>query len=157
MREPRCEILDCVARMPKASTELLDAAGNNVGKIIALADTSGEKALLRTMLSSIVFLGVLVLGSLGALFWRYLGRVESEVRASKERFVQAAELTGEVIWEVDPEARFTFISSACSKLLGYASLPRTAPTISGSLHSFSERQEPMSPLPRTENLPSNLP
>ena len=102
-----------------ASVPLLDASGRNVGKIITLADISSEKQVLRAMVMEISVAGIIAIVTLGTLFWRYLGRVETEFRESKERFVQIAELTGEVIWEIDADARFTFISDACRMVLGY--------------------------------------
>ena len=102
-----------------ASMPLNEASGRTVGKIISLADISSEKQVLRAMVIGISMAGVIAIVTLGALFWRYLGRVESEFRESKERFVQIAELTGEVIWEIDADARFTFVSDASTAVLGY--------------------------------------
>ena len=102
-----------------ASIPLVDAAGRNVGKIISLADISPEKQVLRALVTGISLAGIIAIVTLGALFWHYLGRVETEFRESKERFVQIAELTGEVIWEIDADAMFTFISDASRTVLGY--------------------------------------
>lgn len=42
-----------------------------------------------------------------------------ELRASDERFAQIAEVSGEMIWEVDSEGVYTYVSQASLTLLGY--------------------------------------
>ena len=101
------------------SAPLIDAAGRSVGAMVTLADITSETAMLRTMLVAVALVGVLLLGSFGTLFWRYLGRVEARLWESKDRFVQIAELTEEIIWEVRPDGWLTFLSEACGKVLGY--------------------------------------
>ena len=46
-------------------------------------------------------------------------RQREELRASRERFAQVAETTGEIIWEIDSQGLFTYLSHACRTLLGY--------------------------------------
>lgn len=45
--------------------------------------------------------------------------MEDALRVSKERFEQIAEVTREIIWEVDPEGRFTYVSGIIRSVLGY--------------------------------------
>ncbi|HPQ81159.1 MAG TPA: PAS domain S-box protein [bacterium] len=64
----------------------------------------------------------LIVGSLG--FRRRLLESEVEERTSelhetRERFAQMAELSREIIWEADSEGLYTYVSRACSSLLGY--------------------------------------
>lgn len=42
------------------------------------------------------------------------------LRESEERFRQVAEMTGEWIWEQDPEGRYSYSSGAVREILGYA-------------------------------------
>ncbi|MBN1603696.1 MAG: PAS domain S-box protein [Chitinispirillaceae bacterium] len=43
----------------------------------------------------------------------------SELRESEERFSQIAEQSGEMIWETDSSGLYTYVSHACTTLLGY--------------------------------------
>lgn len=63
-------------------------------------------------------------------------RVEDELRASRERLAQIAELTRELIWEVDAEGRYTYVSRACRSLLGYAE-----EDVVGKLHFYDLHPE----------------
>jgi len=44
---------------------------------------------------------------------------EEALIQSERRFVQAAELSREMIWEVDPDGLYTYVSEACTRMLGY--------------------------------------
>ena len=44
---------------------------------------------------------------------------EEALIQSERRFVQAAELTREMIWEIDPNGIYTYVSEACTRILGY--------------------------------------
>jgi PAS domain S-box-containing protein len=46
-------------------------------------------------------------------------RAESELRRSRERFAQIADLCGEMIWEVDAHGLYTHVSRACRTMFGY--------------------------------------
>ena len=46
-------------------------------------------------------------------------RQREELRISRERFSQVAETNGEVIWEVDAQGLYTYVSQACKKVFGY--------------------------------------
>ncbi|HBA85369.1 MAG TPA: hypothetical protein DCZ95_14880 [Verrucomicrobia bacterium] len=46
-------------------------------------------------------------------------RIQDELRISRERFDQIAEQSREMIWEVDAEGLFTYVSHACNSMLGY--------------------------------------
>lgn len=43
-----------------------------------------------------------------------------ELRESRERFAQISEVSREVIWEVDPEGRYTYISRECLPVFGFS-------------------------------------
>ncbi len=130
-REWNTEVADNGKFYGAMSAPLTDAAGRPVGAIVMLADTTQETVTLRMMLVAVALLGLFLLGSCGIWFWRYLGRVEARFRESKDRFVQIAELTDEVIWEVRPDGLLTYISEACTKVLGYK-----PSEIVGNFHSY---------------------
>ena len=47
-------------------------------------------------------------------------QVESALRESEERFRQMAEMTGEWLWEQDPEGFYIYSSTAVNKILGFS-------------------------------------
>ena len=44
---------------------------------------------------------------------------EEALRASEQRMAQVAEVSGELIWELDPHGVYTYLSNFCEPLLGY--------------------------------------
>ena len=50
---------------------------------------------------------------------REVQKQTQELRRSKERFDQIAEHAREIIWEIDPQGRFTYVSHVAEMLLGY--------------------------------------
>lgn len=58
-------------------------------------------------------------------------RVEQAVRESEYRFQQVAENAGEWIWEIDPEGRYIYSSSAVTRILGY-----TPEELVGKMHFY---------------------
>jgi PAS domain S-box-containing protein len=61
---------------------------------------------------------------------------EQALRESEERFSQISGLTGELIWEVDAQGLYTYLSPACATLLGY----REAEVV-GRLHFYDLHPE----------------
>jgi len=46
-------------------------------------------------------------------------KIQKELEISRDRFSQVAEQSGELIWEVDPNGLYTYVSPNCKDLLGY--------------------------------------
>jgi len=44
----------------------------------------------------------------------------AELQESRERFAQLAELSREILWELDADGRFTYVSQACLAVVGYS-------------------------------------
>ncbi len=63
---------------------LADAADQDVGDIIMLADFTSENASLRTLLASMIALAVAVGGALYGFFYFYLGRIENKLKKNHE-------------------------------------------------------------------------
>jgi PAS domain S-box-containing protein len=64
-------------------------------------------------------------------------RAEAEVLESRERFVQTTALSRELIWEVNREGLYTYVSRSCHPLLGYAEQE-----LVGKLHFYELHPEP---------------
>ena len=47
-------------------------------------------------------------------------RVEKALRESQDRFTQIIDTSLEVIWEIDPEGKYTYVSPTVEQVLGYA-------------------------------------
>ena len=56
---------------------------------------------------------------------------EAALRASEQRLAQVAAVTGELIWELDAQGVYTYVSASCATLLGY-----TPEEIVGQLHFY---------------------
>jgi PAS domain S-box-containing protein len=61
---------------------------------------------------------------------------EAALRESEERFAQIAEQTREMIWEVDAEGLYTYVSRGCKLILGYES-----EEVVGRMHFFDFHPE----------------
>ena len=46
-------------------------------------------------------------------------KAEAALRESEQRLTQIAKVAGELIWEINPEGRYTYVSNVCMSLLGY--------------------------------------
>ncbi len=106
---------------------LRDNGGRKIGHTFVFVDASADLEQARQLMQMLLAIGVGAFIVFGLLFWFLLGRIErrlirarSELKMSRERFVQIAELSGEMFWEVDSEGIFTYVSRACETLLGYS-------------------------------------
>ena len=64
-----------------------------------------------------ILLGLLALELLGSR--RELRQRQSQLVESERRFSELAELSRTIVWEVDPQGRYTYTSAACATILGY--------------------------------------
>ena len=78
--------------------------------------TMGFAGLLITLLMTI-FVGFM--RNRQSALEREVQKQTQELRRSKERFDQIAEHAREIIWEIDPQGRFTYVSHVAEMLLGY--------------------------------------
>ena len=72
------------------------------------------------VLTALVAVIVGVLGRRRDLLEREVAWRTAELAETRERFAQMAELSREIIWEVDAKGLFTYVSRACMSLAGYA-------------------------------------
>ena len=63
-------------------------------------------------------------------------RAEAALQQSEERFAQITAQSGELIWEVDPEGLYAYVSRACLALLGYS-----MDEVVGKLHFYDLHPE----------------
>ncbi len=114
-----------------------NGTGPALGRTLELAGRhkNGRELPITLSLSSIQFQGE----------WHAIGVIRDEtkghrqredLRASKERFSQVAEQSGELIWEIDGSGLFKYVSRACESLLGYAKKE-----IVNQLHFYDLRPE----------------
>ncbi len=108
------------------ATPLLDVGGRQVADLVLTHDVTPMKAELRrlSMVGGVAAVTTVIL--LLAFFLVVLTRTdraiitrEADLRESQERLSQIAEQTGEIIWETDAEGLYTYVSPACTALLGY--------------------------------------
>lgn len=64
-----------------------------------------------------------------------------ELRASDERFAQIAEVSGEMIWEVNAHGVYTYVSQACETLFGYRAEEMIGKMSFYDLHPVENREE----------------
>ena len=64
-----------------------------------------------------ILLGLLALELLGSR--RELRQRQTQLAESERRFAELAELSRTIVWEVDPQGRYTYTSAACASILGY--------------------------------------
>jgi PAS domain S-box-containing protein len=105
---------------------LLDAGGRDVIDLVVVRDATVQLAATRNDLFWSIGLASALIGGILVLLWSITAAAEKQLkdafrdmRASRERFAHVAETSGEIIWEMDPEGLFTYMSHACKPLLGY--------------------------------------
>jgi len=105
---------------------LLDASGTEVGDLIILKNISRQRAALIQSFATVIPIGLFILVSLMAALYIALHRTDTSIQAqqaalrnSEERLVQLAKQSNTIIWEVDAEGLYTYISEAVEKILGY--------------------------------------
>ncbi|MDO9103835.1 MAG: PAS domain S-box protein [Methylovulum sp.] len=97
-------------------SELMTKAGELVPVRLFFTVLSG-----RLQSATDVALQVQVLGSdNGAYASGKCGSIESALAESEERFRQMAEMTGEWLWEQDPQGFYIYSSTAVNQILGYS-------------------------------------
>ena len=107
--------------------EQRDAAGKDVVWLLAMVDVTPEKnALMQVLVLGWIGSG-LVLAGLLAFLYVLLHRSDAGIAAqqrslveSKQRFEQISEQSRTIIWEVDAEGTYTYVSPVVEAVLGYA-------------------------------------
>jgi PAS domain S-box-containing protein len=105
---------------------LPDAAGRDVAGLIVLHDVTRKVAAasagraLELGLVLILLLGVIaLLGSITDRAEGQLARAFAGLRESETRFVQLAEQSDTIAWEVDAQGLYTYVSDVAELVLGY--------------------------------------
>lgn len=92
----------------------------HVSEHTALISRDGTERLIDESCAAIRDLNGVILGAV--LVFRDVTEEHNRreaLRASDERFAQIAEISGEIIWEVDHQGLYTYVSKASESLLGY--------------------------------------
>ena len=107
--------------------EQRDAAGRDVVWLLAMVDVAPEKNALMQILVLGGLASGLVLAGLLAFLYVLLHRSDAGIAAqqrslveSKQRFEQISEQSRTIIWEVDAEGTYTYVSPVVEAVLGYA-------------------------------------
>jgi PAS domain S-box-containing protein len=66
---------------------------------------------------------------------------EDTVRISNERFEQVAEVSREMIWEIDPQGLYTYVSRLSRNILGYDAEELIGKQHFYDLHPESQKEE----------------
>ena len=122
---------------------LPDVAGRDVVDLIVVRDITVQSEAARSDLLWSMGLAGSLTGGILMLLWSVTGTAEKQlsdafttVHASRERFAQVAETSGEMIWEIDVDGQYTYVSHACKALLGY-----DENELIGSFHFYDLRPE----------------
>ncbi len=126
-----------------ASVPLQDAGHRPVGRMIVMHDVTAQAAAatltrLTTALACVIAWAVLVLFCRDVIRKAHARQqlAWEAVQRSKERLAQIAEHSRELIWEIDAEGLYTYVSRACESMLGY-----TEEDIVGKLHFYDLHPE----------------
>jgi PAS domain S-box-containing protein len=109
-----------------ASTPLQDAAGQTIGALLIINDTTASRAAFHRMLVAGGMTGGLLLVILLGFVIVLLSRTDAgilaqqaELRESEEQFRLIAETSGEDIWQLDMNGNLTYTSPASKRIFGY--------------------------------------
>ena len=105
---------------------LVDVSGTEVGDLIVLHDTSVAKSEFRQFVLGLAGVSLVLLAALFGFLYvllfrtdRGIGQQQTELLDSKERFDQLAEQSRTIVWEVDENGVFTYVSHVVEEVLGY--------------------------------------
>ncbi len=105
---------------------LPDVLGRDIVNLIFVRDITVQTKAARNALLWTMCLAVVMIGAIMMLLWSITGAAEKQlndafatIHASRERFVQVAETSGEMIWEVGADGLYTYVSHICESLIGY--------------------------------------
>ncbi len=105
---------------------LPDASGKSVGVLLMMRDVTTEKAAFSRLLVLSGMAGVVLLSMVMGLIYVLLYRTDRGIRLqqavlrdSEIRFTQLAEQSGTMVWEVDPQGLYTYVSHVSEAMLGY--------------------------------------
>jgi PAS domain S-box-containing protein len=108
------------------ATPLQDASGQEVGDLLVMRDLSAEASDFARLMALNGTSGVVLLALLLSVIYVLLRRTDAGIRAqqaalrmSEERFDQLAEQSGTLVWEVDAQGRFTYVSHVAEAVLGF--------------------------------------
>ncbi|MEI8078873.1 MAG: PAS domain S-box protein, partial [bacterium] len=109
-----------------AATPLLDAAGQAVGELLVMRDVSSETAALTRLITMGGVAGTVLMALLLSFFYVLLRRTDAGIlaqqitlRDSVTRFDQLAAQSGTVIWEVNHQGLYTYVSHTAETVFGY--------------------------------------
>jgi PAS domain S-box-containing protein len=127
---------------------LFDVAGRNVAKLISLRNVTTEVAETRNSLISVLGLAALLFGGILSLVWsiasaaeKKLGTAVKELQESEVRFKQLAEQNRTIVWEVDTQGLYLYVSQVSKSILGYRPDELVGKMHFYDLHPESGREE----------------
>jgi PAS domain S-box-containing protein len=110
------------------TSPLVDASGAEVGSLLVLHDVTVLQATHNRLMTIGTGGAVVLLAAAFAFLYVFLRRTDAGIRAqqaeileSAQRFDQLAEQGRTMIWEVDAEGLYTYVSHVVEPILGYTS------------------------------------
>jgi len=114
-------------RFACGTIQLPDGRGCDIVSLVVVRDITIQSAAASASLLWSMSIASVMIGGILVLLWSITGAAERQlsdafttIHASRERFAQVAETSGEMIWEVDADGVYTYVSHVCETLLGYS-------------------------------------
>jgi len=122
--------------------QLFDVLENDVGDIFVMFDITKAISISQKLLAFLIALGVIIAGTLFALFWKYLGQIERRLEGAldelkceitdRQKALEGLQTerdysqsiiqgTPALIFGITPDDIITFVNPACERATGYNS------------------------------------
>ncbi len=131
-----------------ASLPLQDAAGQNIGSLLVMRDSTDEKAAFMRMMLLGGAVGAVMLSLLLTFIYVLLRRTDAAILAqqrelaeNERRLDQLAEQSKSVAWEVNENGVYTYVSHVCKNVFGYEPDELVGNKHFYDLHDHDEQQK----------------